>query len=159
MKNNNCQLHEKFQYMVFVLFIVILLMCIAKCASGYTEILSQTEENDRIRTTLMYIIQKSSDENAKTYVYEKDGIGCLAMESTYNSNIFVTYLYVLDGYLYELTTMKDAEIPLSEGKQLVCLDTMKLENIHGRLIKISVSYKNSFDSIIIKEGKPYEKTA
>lgn len=86
--------------------------------------------------------------SAKVRHYDKqDGVGCkkigdkmaLALYDTYEGEVYITYVYVFDGYLTELFCSAEGEFLPEDGQKIMPLTELKID-LNQQLLSVQCSY-------------------
>lgn len=138
--NNNRHLIDiLFVLSLFCIFAVSSVILILFGANIYQKIVSQMDSNYGTRTSIAYITEKirQSDTYNSTYITEKNGQEMLVMTQTIDNIVYATSLYEYDGYLYELFSRADIDLPIDAGQPVIKLNNLDFEKISDKLLKIS----------------------
>ena len=131
--------------------LLILLLCISSFlvlfyeASAYEKMNNVNETYDNCHLVSSYLSNKMrSGKNCKSednkLIIENDDL--------------VTYIYLYDNNLYELTTLKNMDINLSSGEKIFRVDKFNTSNNDGKIIvNYTVDDKDSEVVYALRSGK------
>lgn len=124
---------------LFCLFAVSSVILIIFGADIYQKTVSQMDISFSTRTTAAYITEKirQFDASGAVSISDSDGVCRLVMSQTIDSKVYELELYEYDGYLCELFTPADIELPLDAGQRVIEISGLDFSFINDSLIKIS----------------------
>lgn len=99
-----------------LVFLVIAFFTTALGADIYRDTAEASDSNSKIRTDLLYITQRVRRAEGEVAILSFGGSDALALASAEDGERYVTYIYVYDGELRELTAKAEAEADPSLGQ-------------------------------------------
>lgn len=118
----------------------------------YENIVIANEENFELRTSLSYVATKirQADTVGQTFMEEKDGVNVLVLGEEIEGEIYQTYIYYMDGYLYELYGEEDMEYELDYGMEVMEIQDFSMEFLTDHLIILTASnYAEDTDTLTV----------
>ena len=150
--------HAESRHMIDILFVLSLFCVFASSsvlliifgADIYKKTVHQMDSNYSSRTSIAYITEKvrQSDTCDSIQITSQDGTSILMMTSTINDITYATSLYEYDGYLYELFSRTDIELPLDAGQPVMELHNLSFSQLTPNLLKISFTDTNEEEFFI-----------
>lgn len=130
-----------FPLSVLFVFAVSALLVLLLCANIYARQTSAAEDNYEQYTPLAYISEKlrQNDSSGGFSVTRIDGTACISIDSSSSGMDYITYLYVMDGWLKELYVRDGASVPLSAGQNIIEAKSLSVTELKDHLYKISVT--------------------
>lgn len=127
--------------LLFCVFAVLMLSVLVTGAKAYKRISLAVDEQYRERTCLSYIAAKIRHYNTEGCVAagELDGTSVLRFTEEFDGDQYITYIYYHNGYICELFTPADVELPLSEGQEIIAADALTFTEVGDGLIRITCS--------------------
>ena len=143
---------------VLVMSVILGLFLIGAGTGVYKNLLSASDENERLRTPVAYITQKVRQHKTAGAVSidDIDGIPALALKTTIQDADYITYLYADDGNLKELFVPADIEkMHASAGLAVTSVDAVTFsKEDDGLYVHVSVDGKEtSFLLVSPSEGE------
>ncbi len=137
--------------MLFLLFCVTMLLVLVYGASGYKNISESMDEQYRERTCLNYITAKVRHYDAYGSIYLTDfnGIRALAMDEAGLDDLYTTYIYFYDGYLYELYAPNDNNLLPSDGRPIIAMDDVSFSQISASLFRVQATANGRISEVLL----------
>ena len=142
MKNQKLVPHAMSGVFVFVLlglFAVFSVVTVLLSASAYRSIADRADSDGTTRLSSAYLrsMLRARDEAGTVQVADEDGVRAVVLNTRYDSDEYLTRIYVYDGMLRELFT--EAEMPFEpENGETVCpAEDMEAE-LDGELLRVRV---------------------
>ncbi len=130
-------------------------------ADVYTSVLSDSSANDLNRTATLYIANKvrQSDVKSGVAVGEVEGDTALVLREMVDGEPVLTYLYLYDGNLCEVSAVEGTSITKGSGQPVMPLNTFALLMDKTGLIRVSLSDRSGHSAELVlalrtAEGKP-----
>ena len=138
--NRHRSVHVLFSLSLFLLFVIGSFFIVTYEIRGYQSINDTCVKMDDITIPIAYLNTKlkANDSKKAVNIVTIEGTECLSISTAQT----VTYIYLQDGYLKELYTIKGLEIELKEGNDLFALDGFKIDK-----------KGNLFNFVIEKDGQ------
>lgn len=144
--------------LLFCVFAVSMLAVLLTGAKAYKRISLSMDEQYRERTCISYIAAKIRHYNVAGAV-EADTLedtSVLRFTEEFDGSRYITYIYYYDGYICELFTPEDVELPLSEGMPIIAADALTFTEESDGLIRIACEAEGRsaelFISVLGKAG-------
>ena len=114
---------------LFLLFALCILGVLLTGADVYNRITDADQTAYDQRTAIQYLTTKirQSDEHGKVSVVELDGLQTLQLQETVGTRTYLTYIYCMDGYLWELYAREDHGLSTADGTKVMAAEQMKLQ--------------------------------
>lgn len=135
---------------LFLLFSASSVVLILFGVNIYNKTTSSMSANYSSRTSAAYITEKihQSDMNGSVYIDNKDGCKRLVMTSTVQDQAYAAYLYEYEGFLYELYSRADLDLPPDAGQPVIPLSGLDFEFITPSLLQVSYTDEFGKDSAV-----------
>lgn len=122
-----------------LVFLVIAFFTTALGAGIYRDTVEASNGNSEIRTDLLYITQRVHRAEGEVSILSFGGSDALALTSEENGIEYVTYIYVYEGALRELTAQAQAEADPSLGQSVFSAERLSL-SADGRVLTATVDF-------------------
>jgi hypothetical protein len=124
---------------LFSLFAISSVVLILFGADIYKKTVSSMDSNYASRTSVAYITEKIRQSDIYDSIYIDNSLGYerLMMTQEINGLTYATSLYEYDGYLYELFSRTDIELPIDAGQQVIAIENLDFNFITDSLLSIS----------------------
>lgn len=139
--------------MIDIIFTLSLMLLFAVCsvtliifgADVYQKLGNRMESNYESRTSIAFFFEKfrQNDSYDDIRISEWNNTQTIEMFSYIDECIYVTRLYEYDGYLCELFSNNEIDLPLEAGQKIMEINELQLETIHDNLFLISFSDINN----------------
>ena len=142
MKKNVKQQHLidiLFLLSLFCVFAISSVILILFGADIYQKTVSQMDNNYTTRTSIAYLTEKirQSDSADSIVISQYDGTDVLMLTTDIDGTTYATSLYEYDGYLYELFSRTDIELPLDAGQPVMEIKKLCFKKCNDNLLKVS----------------------
>lgn len=99
------------------IFAVTVLLTVIFSTNAYKSIHENTNKNFNYISPLSYIASKvrQSDVSGAVRIEEKEGIKALVIKTFSDNEVYETWIYNYDGYIYEIYLDENADFSLSDG--------------------------------------------
>ena len=143
MKNSHT-ISGAFVFLLLGIFAIFSTLMVLMSAKAYRGTVDSSATNNSIRVASSYIrtMLRSDDESGTLKIEDVDGIQTITMENDWG-DIYVTYIYLYDGWLREWFAMKEIPFIPQNGETVCELDSMEAV-MEDNLLKVTVS-KNGTD--------------
>lgn len=133
--NRHQNTHVLFSLSLFLLFVIGSFFIVTYEIRGYQNINEHCIAMDEVTVPIAYLNTKlkANDMDQSVDIVKIEDTECLSISTKRT----VTYIYLQDGYLKELYSIKDIEIFLKEGNSLFALDDFQMER-EGNLFTFTV---------------------
>ncbi len=140
-------------FFVVCLFALYLVCTFTLCIIGinvYQKSINDSAENYNIRTSVLYITEKSR-QNLSTNGIRIDEVSdssALVLSQTIEGAVYNTWMYVEDGYLCEVLMPEGSEVIPDIGQKIMPLQKLELNIDDNNLLTINVTDESglSYDS-------------
>lgn len=142
------RLHHRIDFLftvsLFAVFLLTSVMVIAVGAGAYRHITAQSQQDDTLRTSLVYVSEKlrQSDAQGAVSIGTLDGTPALLLSQEIQDVSYTTYIYASDGFLYELFMRSDADAVPSYGTKLIPVEAFSIKQLDDTLFSVSVTAEN-----------------
>lgn len=116
---------------IFAVFSTVMVLMGAKAYRGMVD-RSVTHNSIRVASSYIRTMLRSNDESGVLRVEDVDGLQTITMENDWG-DIYITRLYLYDGYLREWFAMKEIPFEPKNGETVCVLDSMQSEMKDGLL--------------------------
>lgn len=132
-----------FPFALFFVFAASSLLVILLAADIYRDTTAMAESNYESRTVLSYMTEKirQGDENGEVYIGSFDGRDSVVIRQTYGQQSYQTYIYEDEGVLRELFLQEGVEAAASDGRKIMEVHNLQLEQLEEGLFRISCTAK------------------
>lgn len=98
-------------------YAITVLLSVIFSANAYKNIYESSNNNFNIMSPLSYIASKvrQADVSNAIRIEEKEGTRALVIKTFEANNVYETWIYNYDGYIYELFVDENADFSLSDG--------------------------------------------
>ena len=121
-------------------------------ADIYQTTVSQMDSNYSARTSTAYITEKirQSDSSGSITISNYNNTDVLMLTGEINGVTYATSLYEYNGYLYELFSRADIELPLDAGQPIMEIEKLRFKKCNDNLLEISFyDADNSLNTIYV----------
>ena len=138
MKNQKPMPHAMSGVFVFVLlglFAVFSVVTVLLSAGAYRSIADRAGSDGTVRLSSAYLrsMLRARDEAGTVRVAEEDGVCTVVLSTYYDSDEYLTRIYVHDGMLRELFTEAEAPFEPENGETVCPAEEMEAELVDGLL--------------------------
>lgn len=141
------QKQTKHRHMIDILF-VLSLFCVFAASSVlliifgadvYKKTIRQMDSNYTARNSIAYITEKirQSDTSDSVQLVFQEDTQVLLLTTVIDGITYATSLYEYDGYLYELFSRTDIELPLDAGQPVMELQELFFSQVKPNLLEIT----------------------
>lgn len=132
-----------FPFALFFVFASSALLVILLAADIYRNTTAMTESNYESRTVLSYMTEKirQGDENGGVSIGNFDGHDSVIIRQTYGQQNYQTYIYEDEGVLRELFLLEGVEAVASDGRKIMEIHDLELEQLEKGMFRISCTAK------------------
>lgn len=132
-----------FPFALFFVFASSALLVILLAADIYCNTTAMTESNYESRTVLSYMTEKirQGDENGGVSIGSFDGHDSVIIRQTYGQQNYQTYIYEDEGVLRELFLLEGVEAVASDGRKIMEVHDLELEQLEKGMFRISCTAK------------------
>ena len=152
--------NKKHQHIIDIMFLLSLFCIFAMSsvtlilfgADIYQKTVSQMDSNYSARTSTAYITEKirQSDSSGSITISNYNNTDVLMLTSEINGVTYATSLYEYNGYLYELFSRADIELPLDAGQPIMEIEKLRFKKCNDNLLEISFyDADNSLNTIYV----------
>ena len=120
---------------IIALFAISALVLMGAGLQVYKNVVLAANENFELRTSLSYVATKvrQADKSGMVSVRDIDGTTVLALGEDLDGEYYETYIYFMDGYLYELLQPADMEPELDFGFETMEIDAFTISQQDGTI--------------------------
>lgn len=124
---------------LFCVFAISSVILILFGADIYRKTVSQMDTNYTARTSIAYLSEKirQSDSEGSIIISQYDETDILMLTTDIDGITYATSLYEYNGYLYELFSRTDIELPLDAGQPVMEIKNLNFKKCNDTLLKIS----------------------
>ncbi len=132
-----------FPFALFFVFASSALLVILLAADIYRNTTAMSESNYESRTVLSYMTEKirQGDENGGVSIGSFDGHDSVIIRQVYGEQIYQTYIYEDEGELRELFLSEGVEAAASDGRKIMEVQNLELEQLEEGMFRISCTAK------------------
>lgn len=151
-----------FILVLFAVFMIAALFVVLFGTKIYSGTTRDMDRNYSKRTAYYYINNKLQNYNEKdaVYVTDYDGNALIELTSNIEGTDYITYLYIADGYLKEITAPADLDFDYSNGADILPATGLEVSYVTDSLMNIVVTDKDgqqvSFYHNIVGEASRHE---
>ncbi len=130
-----------FVFSLFGLYTLASLFLIVIGANIYSTTISSSESNYNLRTSVLYLSEKTR-QNEKAGGVRTDtlnGSAALVLPEEIDGDVYETWIYVEDGYLSEVFVPEDTTIPPGIGQNIMLVSEVDFEIDRNNLLHISIT--------------------
>jgi len=152
-KRGGYTLIELVLVLMLLVLIASLVFTLADAGSqSYLRLTAKQNQAADLRTALSYLdVQLRKHDTLEQLAVRPDpfnGEPALLITQTAGSQTFVTWIYLLDGYLCELTTLEGTAVSAAMGSRIAPLDDLDLEPVEQGALKITLTRQSPGQAII-----------
>lgn len=162
-KRDRSKVDILFLLALFGVFLISALFIVLFGARIYKKTANDMETNFNARTSVSYITEKihRNDIAGGVAIANTDGSDMLMLRQFTDYGTYVTYLYLSDGYLREITLSENAPLEKSAGAKILALNDFSIEEINASLLEFYMTDASDtpttfFVSINAKGGVVHE---
>lgn len=137
---------QLFPALLFFVFLLCTVFTILIGSRVYENIRERDDASFRTDTALAYITNKvrQGDRADAVSVREDHGVPVLVLTSDYDGTVFETWIYQMDGVLWELFTQQDSGLDVYAGQMIMECDPISftLEEKENGSSLLSISLEN-----------------
>lgn len=156
-----------FVLVLFCTFAVSVLMVLMVGASSYNDVTDNMNSNYEDRTGVGYVAEKVRhfDADGGIGTGNFNGINSLILTQSIDGREYATYIYYYDGYIRELFTEKNNDLPPEAGELIIQAAGFSAEPVSGGMIKVTCTMEDGSTPYIIllprseKTGAAYMTSA
>ncbi|MCL2565022.1 MAG: DUF4860 domain-containing protein [Defluviitaleaceae bacterium] len=139
-KNN--KVDNVFVLMVFCMFALSVFLVLMLGGSIYGNMIDASIEGQNERIALSYISTKirSIDTADSISISDFNGLRALTLSEVIDGQVFVTYIYLYNGWVYELFHEEGLVFLPEDGRGIIRSGSLDFEMIDNRLIRVSTDY-------------------
>ena len=126
---------------LFFVFLICALLVVTIGSSVYSRTTRSMNEHFTIKTALSYIVEKvrQNDVHGGVERFEQEGVEGLKLLREFDGQTYETLIYVYDGYLKELFIRTGSQVPLRNGKPLMEMISLEVEQPLATLYRITLT--------------------
>jgi len=126
---------------LFFVFLICALLVVTIGSSVYSRTTRRMNEHFTIQTALSYIVEKvrQNDVHGGIELFDQEGISGLKISRDFDGNSYETLIYVYDGYLKELFIRTGSQVTLRNGKPLMEMISLEIEQPLDTLYRITLT--------------------
>lgn len=142
LKNNKKLSGQPFTLLLFCLFAVSACLMIALSAQAYQQIQKKQQLHLETMNVFSYINNKIKENDLidSIEVLNIKGIDVLKLSSSEGDFETATYIYSMDGILYEIYAAADIEVSLDDGRALIECGKVSFEKLERAVV---IYYENT----------------
>lgn len=143
MYNNNKKLSgQPFTLLLFCLFAVSACLMIALCAQAYQRIQKEQQLHLETMNVFSYINNKIKENDliGSIEIMTIEGNDVLKLSNVEGDFETATYIYSMDGTLYEIYAAADVEVSLDDGRALIACGKVSFEKLENAVV---IHYENT----------------
>jgi len=157
MRNSANKVDSVFVLMVFCVFALSVFLVLMLSGGTYANMVDLSTEGQNERIALSYIRTKvrNADSTGGISVREFSANQALALEEVFGETVFVTYIYLFDGWLHELFHEEGLVFGPEDGRAIIRADSLNFELMDSGLIRVSTQYASLliFPRSTVAEGE------
>lgn len=143
--------------LVLVLMLLVLVASLVFTLAGYgsqsyLRLTAKQSQAADLRTGLSYLdVQLRKHDTQQQLAVRPDpfnGEPALHITQSAGSQTFVTWIYLLDGYLCELTTLEGTAVNSAMGNRIAPIDDLDLEPVEQGALKVTLTRQSPGQAII-----------
>ena len=152
MKERTSKLTDLATLLLFAVAALCVLLVLMLGARTFRNLVRNGREQFENRTAVQYVITRV--RQAETVeIAEFDSCEALVIPEQINGKIYLTQVYLYDGYLRELFCAADADLSAKDGQKLVPVEKLQLRLEDG-LLHIQINSRQVLLRLSGKEGPP-----
>lgn len=130
--------------LIFTIFAVSSLFLVIIGANAYRGVVRDSDQNDQIRSSLSYVVNKvrAGDSAGAVRLTQKQGVAVLELVERSGEQAYSTYLYFYQGEIRELFQQTDGEFQPEKGLLVSKADRFSMEQ-EGQMLFVTVEAANS----------------
>lgn len=149
---------QLFPALLFFVFLLCTIFTILIGSRVYENIRERDNSSFHTDTALAYMTNKvrQCDRASAISVREEHGCQILVLESEYDGVLFETWIYQMDGALWELFTQKDSGLDLDAGQMIMECDpvSFSLEEKENGDFLLTITLKNTRKAtLLLRSGR------
>ena len=128
-------------HIFFLMPLSVLIIAFAGIGVGsvkvYSDIITMITKSEEVEIPFSYIdskIKRSIDNSVE--VKNLEGSNVIILEDEYEEEIYQTWIYCYEGYLYEAFMLRGMDFSLQDGIKIMKLDKLDITYISPRLLQL-----------------------
>lgn len=141
---------QPFTLLLFCLFAVCACLMIALSAQAYQKIQKEQQLHFETMNVFSYINNKIKENDLadSIEVMNIEGIDVLRLLNIEGDFVTATYIYSMDGMLYEIYAAADMEVSLDDGRALIECGSVSFEKIERKVIVRYETMSHEYETMI-----------
>lgn len=141
---------QPFTLLLFCLFAVCACLMIALSAQAYQKIQKEQQLHFETMNVFSYINNKIKENDLadSIEVMNIEGIDVLRLSNIEGDFVTATYIYSMDGMLYEIYAAADMEVSLDDGRALIECGSVSFEKIERKVIVRYETMSHEYETMI-----------
>lgn len=149
---------QLFPALLFFVFLLCTIFTILIGSRVYENIRERNNESFRTDTALAYITNKvrQGDRIDSVSIREENGFQVLVLATDYDGIIFETWIYQMDGALWELFAQKDSGLDVFAGQMIMDCEPMffSLETTQSGGSMLTITLENTREAKLLLRSGP-----
>ena len=139
---NNNRVDTVIVLLIFCVFAMSVFLVLILGASIYSNMAEKAFEgqNERIALSFVRTRVRNADSADSISVGDFQGFPALSFEEDLGGRIFVTYIYLYNGWVHELFHERGHYFSPGDGDRMIQADSLSFEKIDGGMIRVSTDY-------------------
>jgi len=140
--NKHNRVETVFVLMIFCVFAASVFFVIIFSGSIYRNIvdISKHGQNERIALSYIRTKVKNADSAGGITLSNFNGLSALSLEEVFEERTFVTYIYLYEGWIYELFHEKGLDFLPTQGVPIIKAESLYFESVDKDLIRASTNF-------------------
>lgn len=141
---------QPFTLLLFCLFAVCACLMIALSAQAYQKIQKEQQLHFETMNVFSYINNKIKENDLadSIEVMNIEGIDVLRLLNMEGDFVTATYIYSMDGMLYEIYAAADMEVSLDDGRALIECGSVSFDKIERKVIVRYETMSHEYETMI-----------
>lgn len=141
---------QPFTLLLFCLFAVCACLMIALSAQAYQKIQKEQQLHFETMNVFSYINNKIKENDLadSIEVMNIEGIDVLRLLNIEGDFVTATYIYSMDGMLYEIYAAADMEVSLDDGRALIECGSVSFDKIERKVIVRYETMSHEYETMI-----------
>lgn len=141
---------QPFTLLLFCLFAACACLMIALSAQAYQKIQKEQQLHFETMNVFSYINNKIKENDLadSIEVMNIEGIDVLRLSNIEGDFVTATYIYSMDGMLYEIYAAADMEVSLDDGRALIECGSVSFEKIERKVIVRYETMSHEYETMI-----------
>jgi len=129
-------------------------------ADVYASVLDDSSQNDITRTATLYIANKVRQHDADDSISIRsiEGNVALVLEQQVEGETILTYLYLYDGELNEVSVLDGSPVAKSAGQPVLPLSKLSFSYVNPALLRVSLADEKGHAADFLLHIRTYEVT-